>query len=96
MHTTSHFQLKHLYLMTIIILPGCCLKTLVVCELVVQQYLNFTPILCISELTVTCIKLLLTYSLTYLSLTDELKKISWSGIPAKFRPLTWKMLSVSV
>lgn len=24
---------------------------------------------------------------------DELRKISWSGIPARFRPITWKLLS---
>jgi len=27
---------------------------------------------------------------------DELRKISWSGIPTRFRPITWKLLSVSV
>jgi len=26
---------------------------------------------------------------------DELRKISWSGIPVRFRPITWKLLSVS-
>ena len=65
-HTTWHFQLEQLYLMTIITLPGCCLKTLVVCELV-YLYLNFTPILCTSGLTITCIKLVLTYLLGLLT-----------------------------
>ena len=51
--------------MTITILPGCCLNTLVICELVLQ-YLNFTPILCISGLIVTCVKIVLTYLLTFL------------------------------
>jgi len=27
--------------------------------------------------------------------TDELRKLSWSGIPPQFRPVTWKILSVS-
>lgn len=28
--------------------------------------------------------------------TEELRKLSWSGIPKPVRPITWKLLSVSV
>ena len=33
---------------------------------------------------------------TAFSVADELQKISWSGIPRRFRPITWKLLSVSI
>lgn len=28
--------------------------------------------------------------------TEELRKLSWSGIPKPVRPITWKLLSVSL
>ena len=28
-------------------------------------------------------------------LSDELRKVCWSGIPRKYRPIAWKTLSVS-
>jgi len=40
-------------------------KTLVVCDNIKKCYFNFIPVLCISGLIATCIKLLLIYLLTY-------------------------------
>lgn len=69
-----------------------CWLILLYCPLCVCKPLSGQTKLFLFQALAAKLNLLFFFLLLF---TEELRKLSWSGIPRQVRPITWKLLSVS-